>query len=319
MFYQAESIQLIPFSGQSCFISTAQSASYSQKFTRNMPVRLGRFRPSAYRGTNNYPVVPFQCEYYVTGSLVEQTLGLKGNASVVDLLLATASGYSTQTIKIGARDLYGESDDRATIYIESGVLTSYSFSASVADVPKVQIQMEGTDLRIDTESQIVRPPHDDLIPVPRACDLDFNFPTGILGVGRVVPQSISIQIPLARTTNYKVGSPKPYSKILNAPVIASVTLTAFVESHNSITGFGADSLERIAKGNWLDENIDCSVYAPSVAGEPKITLINFHISKPYLENISYSSAIGNSRSVTIDLSVPVSFENGDDLSNIKIS
>lgn len=317
MQYQAETIQIIPFSGSQCDILTAQSVSIQQIFQRNTNTRLGRFRPFAYRGMNTAPNIQVSVEYIPTGQLIEGVLGLKGTTSVIDNIIPGGVGQS-YTVKIGAKDMYNNDQSRQTIYIEQGVLTQYSFSAQVSQQPKIQIQIEGQDMYYDTQQVVVQPIFNDQMTIPRACDIDFNFPTGVFGIGSTVPQAIQIQIPLQRNVAYKIGSPKPYQRGLVQPVIANVTLQAYVETHKNVSFFNQSELQNLLKGTWLNENIDVTIYKPQNPDDVKVSLINFRIAKPYIESITVQNQVGSYRQVQLELQVPISFETGDDLSNIKI-
>ncbi len=315
MYYQAESIKITSSDGTSEYIVNAQSLGISQKIERNQSMRLGKFRPQAYLGLQRHPITDVNIDYIPTGQFIETVLGLKGNTQVIDYLCNASYGKKNFEMKIYQRDLSQETSNKTTYTLESGVLTSYNFQAGVQQQPKVQIQAQFTDMLIDNVSSVIYPTYDEKTPSPRNYDIQFNVPTGILGVNNCISQQVQVSIPLQREYTYKIGSQKPYQRNIQAPVIAQVTLSAIVEVDDQIT---PTKIEKLKKGQWIDDVILITIEKPIEIGETPSTLMQIRVNKPYLENISWQSQVGQYRNVSITLQVPISYENGDELQNIKI-
>lgn len=320
LFYQSENIQIIPSGEQPLDIPNVQSYSTSFTVQRQDVSRLGRFAPKKHRQSNQDPIVSLNVEFIPTGKNVEEYLGLTGPNSVVDYLVSGQYGKKIVDYKIQAKDLFGDSDLKGTIYLNSGVVNNYSFQASVGQTPRTSFSVECLDMAVDTDSTIIPQSFVDDYPALRSQDIEIILPTGVIGVKTIHPQSISLSIPLQRTQVFRIGDSKAYVRNLQAPIIAQFQVNAIVESFENTNPKSGNSIEfgSLACGGWLEDNIEINVKNPSCGNNTSGYMIRYLASKPYIDSFSMSNSVGGYTAVDLQFSVPVTFERGSGDTNLVI-
>lgn len=314
VFYQSEILEILPSGEENDLVRVPalQSAGVSFNVDRVDVNRLGRFAPMPYRPTTQFPTVNLQAEYIPTGNNVEESLGLLGSSSVLDNLLVNNGQYKTSLFRLRYREMVaqGQEQNPSTMLVESGVVTNYTFQASVGQLPRATFSVEGTDATANTGS-FALPTPDDNHPVLRPQDIDIPDLTGIFAVDEGFVQSFNISIPLPRTPIYKVGEKKPVKRDLQSPIIASIQMNAILStfSNTSNSGqFNSDNMNKLSCGKFMDENMEFTIYEPNcnAAQEKTNQILKFTAKKPYVDSVNYSNSVGGYTSVDIQLSVPLS-------------
>lgn len=310
LFFQSEIVTILPsgsVSGQ-VVIPTLQSVGLDINVQRNDVSRLGRFAPMPFRQAYQFPIIPVQLEYIPTGTNVETALGLMGANSVLDNLVVN-SQYGHSTIKIQGREMIyndGNGDNYFNFTVTSGVLTNYSFQASVGQTPRVSISLEGVDIGATIDS-FSPPTPSDQNPTLRPNDISISFPTGIFIADEFYEQSVSLTIPLQRTNLYKLGDQKPFSRKIQAPIIANAQITAIASSFKATTSIeNSDEMKNLVCGKRIDGDMLIKVYSPVCTGNYTSEIVNFVIKKPYIDSINIGNSVGNYTTITMNFSIPIS-------------
>lgn len=337
VFYQSEIVSINPKgTGEGLgktYFPGVQSVSTSFNIGRQDVSRLGRFSPLPNRQATQDPTINFSIEYVPTGADIENSLGLLGTTSAIDFLVSGDSDYHMVDSKIEISELVGQGNSNATINLISGVITSYSFQASVGEIPRTSINIEFLDLGVDAETEVVRPVFDDLSPTLRPQDIRATFPTGILGLPNdiiqegVHLQSFSLSLPLSRVPLIRIGERKPFSRELQSPVIATFQMNALVSDFRSTLATNGglapsgNSLEmqRLTCGEFFNEDIVVDIFQPNCENSTDTKLISYIFKKPYLDDYNISNSVGGYTSIDLQFSIPVSFDNPSTESNFIIS
>jgi len=216
-------------------------------------------------------------------------------------------------------------------------LSNYSISASVGSVPTASVSVEGFNIKSDTHSGAFagasRSPGIDITGAVESTN-DYKIPYEYLssgeGIGAIRPgdievtvgdaglfaglggtvngnnahiQSFSLDVPMSRTTLQRVGSSFGYSKVLDVPITASVSISALVADKPT----AAQSLfTELYANNKSDLTI--SMKKPSSLGSSLGSkAIIFSMKDAVLESESYGMSIGDGR--TVDLTFTASIAN----------
>jgi hypothetical protein len=126
--------------------------------------------------------------------------------------------------------------------------------------------------------------------------------TEISGAGAFHVQSASLSIPLSRTALERVGSKFPFSRVVDFPINASLTVNAIV---NEVQ---AGNLADIVGGCGDDATKDVSIQLNDCDGSPAI---KWTLKKAILEAESFSSSVGSNK--TVDLTFGVQLGGIDDV------
>lgn len=314
VYYQSAILEILPSGEETDLVRVPalQSSNVSFNVDRVNVNRLGRFAPMPYRPTTQFPTVNLQSEFIPTGSDVEEALGLLGSSSVLDNLLVPQGQYKTSTFRMRMREsvAVGQEENPATMLMESGVITNYSFQASVGQLPRTTFSIEGTDVTVNT-GNFSLPTPDDNHPVLRPQDIDVPQLTGVFGVNEGFIQNFNISIPLPRTPIYTVGQKKPVARELQSPIIATVQMNAILSSfeNTSASGeFNSDNMNKLSCGQFMQEDMDFIIYQPNcdAAQEKTVEILRFKVKKPYVDNVNYSNTVGGYTTVDVQFSVPIS-------------
>ncbi len=317
-FYQSELVRILPSGDPNgVYVPNVQSISTAFQIQRTDTMRLGRFAPMPYRHANQDPLVNVNMEFIPTGSNILATLGLMGTNSVVDNLVSGSQKYNN--MKIQVRELVGGGSTVGTINLLSGVLTNYSFQATVGQTPKTSVALEFLDMGIDASTAVVPPTVDDAYPILRPQDITITLPTSLFGLNTVYPQSFNLSIPFGRTAINRIGSRKPVSRELSSPIMATFQVDAIIDSFASTTFVSGNNFFGLTCGAPLSSNLTVAVKQPNCTGESSVTLATYTFRKPYFDNFSVSNSVGGYTSVSLQFSCPVTMDNVAAESNVTIS
>lgn len=314
-FYQSETVKIIPSGNPAgVVVPNVQSISTAFQIQRRESIRLGRFAPTPYRMAEQDPLVNVNIDFIPTGSNILSTLGLMATDSIVGNLASGNNKFNDMSIQI--RELVGGGASVGTINLRSGVLTNYSFQASVGQTPKTTVSLEFLDIGMDAVTAVVPPNIDDNYPTLRSQDIDITLPTGIFGVNSIYPQNFSFTLPLGRTPINRIGRRKPVSRELSSPIISTFQIQAIVDTFASTTNVSGNSLFSLSCGSPIAGNIIVNVKRPTCTGDATQSLVQYTIRNPYLDNVSFSNSVGGYTTVDLTFTCPVTPDNLSTESNV---
>lgn len=317
-FYQSEIVKLIPSGNPSgVLFPNVQSVSTAFSIQRRESMRLGRFAPTPYRMSEQDPLINVSIDFLPTGNNIFAALGLLGANSVIDNLVSGSNKWNDMSIQV--RELVGGGTSVGTFNLRSGVLTNYSFQASVGQSPKTTIALEFLDIGMDAVTAVVPPTIDDGYPTLRSQDIDITLPTGVFGVTALHPQSFSFSLPLGRTQVNRIGRRKPVSREISAPILATFQIQGIVDQFASTANVSGNSMFNLTCGAPIQGSIVVNVKSPTCSGDSSQSLVQYTLRKPYLDNVSFSNSVGGYTSVDLTFTCPVTFENISTESNVSMA
>jgi len=291
------------------------------------------------------PTVGLDFSYLVTDGSNEDKLGITCSAGEINALsgiLSNTSGrnYHILTVTEGTdanSDLLAStkgSDTTSTVIsIGNGYITNYSMNAAVGSVPTANVSVEGLNITADTAGPSLTTPAIDpanatqgtatyKLPNPvqgvvgdilRPGDMVISFGategSTQAGTGVIAQltdsstktaahiQSFNIDVPLGRSVLNRLGNAFGFSREIDFPITVSVGISAIV----------AD----LKRGNLFDELYDTTKHDLCIAMKKPGTAgggaeqIRFQLKNVTLDSESYSSSIGDNKSVDLSFSATV--------------
>lgn len=275
------------------------------------------------------PTVNMSTSWYLTDGSNEKYIGLTvpTNATQVSLI----SGIlSKETDEKNYFLLVAKEGDDADGGLAEGVigagncfLTSYSIEGSVGDIPMANADFEALNMRIYdgvagndvpainpttglpiagvsfTLPAVVKNDSVDQISVLRPGDITVDIGSGNVGFGKddLKIQSFSVSVDLARSPIEKLGSRFPYSRDIDFPLTASVSIEAIA---GDLQEFNLSDL--LCETGSYDMNI--LMKKPSCAGDgaPGIAVA---IKGAKLISESLSTSIGDNATVSLEYEVSI--------------
>ena len=291
------------------------------------------------------PTVGLDFSYLVTDGSNEDKLGITCSAGEINALsgiLSNTSGrnYHILTVTEGTdanSDLLASTKGTATtstvISIGNGYITNYSMNAAVGSVPTANVSVEGLNITADTAGPSLTTPAIDpanatqgtatyKLPNPvqgvvgdilRPGDMVISFGAhegaGQTATGVIAQltdsatktaahiQSFNIDVPLGRSVLNRLGNAFGFSREIDFPITVSVGISAIV----------AD----LKRGNLFDELYDTTKHDLCIAMKKPGTAgggaeqVRFQLKNVTLDSESYSSSIGDNKSVDLSFSATV--------------
>ena len=291
------------------------------------------------------PTVGLDFSYLVTDGTNEDKLGITCSAGEINALsgvLSNTSGrnYHILTVTEGTdanSDLLASTKGTATtstvISIGNGYITNYSMNAAVGSVPTANVSVEGLNITADTAGPSLTTPAIDpanatqgtatyRLPNPvqgvvgdilRPGDMVISFGategSTQAGTGVIAQltdsatktaahiQSFNIDVPLSRSVLNRLGNAFGFSREIDFPITVSVGISAIV----------AD----LKRGNLFDELYDTTKHDLCIAMKKPGTAgggdeqVRFQLKNVTLDSESYSSSIGDNKSVDLSFSATV--------------
>lgn len=316
LFYQSESLEIISKGGNYLRVPSLDSLNIGLNINRNTQSRLGSFAPSDYRSMNEWPTASLSFSYSPHDKEVETFLGLTGSNSIIDFLVSDTHNKQSLDYRVFGRDLFGNSDNRFSFFLQSGVITEYSFQASAGQSARSSVNIECLDLGIDSESFVPQETEESK-EIIKSQNMSIDLPKDILGIKNLNIQNFVVRVPLNRSSTLRIGDTKPFSRRIQSPVIANIQIEGFVGEYSSTDKrVNSKEIENIVRGSPIEEDIIIDIYSSK---EKENKLMSFKASRPYLEDYSLSNSVGGNSSVNFQFSVPVSFERGNGLGNLTIN
>jgi len=216
-----------------------------------------------------------------------------------------------------------QSAKNAVIGFGNGNLSSYSFEASVGDIPTASVSIEASNINYEPDSHEFQNPainttdgskQPGVVTLPsansgvlgvaalRAGDitLDFQASNALDGGGvsldtttGILVQNFSIELPLSRTPIQRMGSFLPFARPLDLPASTTLSVNAIIaEAYQS--GNLADLLCAAGQGDKRD--ITINMYEKCSRSNLNM---QFVMKGAYLDSQNMSSSIGDNK--TVDL------------------
>ena len=291
------------------------------------------------------PTVGLDFSYLVTDGSNEDKLGITCSAGEINALsgiLSNTSGrnYHILTVTEGTdanSDLLASTKGTATtstvISIGNGYITNYSMNAAVGSVPTANVSVEGLNITADTAGEGLLTPAIDPANSTQGVAI-YNLPNPVPGVvGEILRpgdmvisfgategstqagtgviaqltdsstktaahiQSFNIDVPLGRSVLNRLGNAFGFSREIDFPITVSVGISAIV----------AD----LKRGNLFDELYDTTKHDLCIAMKKPGTAgggdeqVRFQLKNVTLDSESYSSSIGDNKSVDLSFSATV--------------
>ncbi len=320
-------------------IHRVQSANYSFSIARqdvNQFGTLARIDTAVIEA----PTVSLDFSYLLTDGTNEAKLGISADAqwaeSAISGVLANASGrnYHILTVSEGQdantdKNSAGaeSSSTSSVISIGNGYITNYSVEGSVGGLPTASVSVEGLNIRSDTASLSMSTPSiDPSAGVEGSCTYHLPHPvTGVVGAtlrpgdiqlnlgdpavitdlsdgadgNSAHIQSFTIDVPLGRSNIQKLGNAFGFAREIDFPVTVNVGISAIVADLKAGTLF--DELYAEQK-----HELQIVMRSPSNAGAGQGSdQIAFKIKNAQLESESFSSSIGDNKTVDLSFSATV--------------
>jgi len=225
------------------------------------------------------------------------------------------------------------------IGVGNGYVTSYTLDASVGDIPSVSCSVEASNLRFDTSGAGIQNPAINTtdgnamagtVTIPKSTtgelsaaalrpgDVSITFgAAGLDAGGAILPgmtasaggsganvQSFSLDLPLSRTPLNRLGNVFPFSRELDFPISASMSVTA------NLTEIASGALRDLLCNEAVKRDI--TVTMNNRCGEG--TSLRYTMKGAILDSQNMSSTIGDNKSVELSFSTqiggPTDSENG---------
>lgn len=302
-----------------------QSANYSVNVTRTDIDQFGQLS-ALDRIILQSPTVSLSLDYLVANAYNAGTLGftVDGSAGMASGILTKEQdekNYFICTSREGV-DAIGNNDAASTqftIGIGNGFITNFTAAGSVGNFATESVTIEGLNLVTYVGSTGLPSPA--IIPsggqrVSTVGNNNFIIPQAISGVAGSVAairpgditvslndpvlgpsvsdmkiQSYNISVPLARTPLNKLGSPFAFSKELQFPINATLSLEA--ELGDMVTG----DISALYC-NDTEQSIAVTLRKPQCGGGGPIAVV-YTLTGAKLESQSYTSQIGQNKRVSL--------------------
>jgi hypothetical protein len=250
------------------------------------------------------------------------------------------NNYFIMTVPEGRDAIKGDTltpeNQKSVISLGNGYVTDYSMEASVGSFPTASVTVEGLNIKSDIGTDWNEIPAIDSKDGTQLCSNCFYLPDADTGEGTSVLkpgditidlagasliskqisgrslgygpedkgsahiQSFTLSTPMGRTSLQRLGNTYSYAKEIDFPITASLSVNALVSDLRE------GNLVNLICGGTYDmqirmQNPACVVCDPNVA--PDGLVIDFK--KAVLDSESFSSAIGDNKSVDLSFSTQI--------------
>jgi hypothetical protein len=250
------------------------------------------------------------------------------------------NNYFILTVPEGRDAIKGDTltseNQKSVISLGNGYVTDYSMEASVGSFPTASVTVEGLNIKSDIGTDWKEIPAIDSKDGTQLCSNCFYLPDADTGEGTSVLkpgditidlagasliskqisgrslgygpedkgsahiQSFTLSTPMGRTSLQRLGNTYSYAKEIDFPITASLSINALVSDLQE------GNLVNLICGKTYDmqikmQNPACVVCDPN--GAPDGILIDFK--KAVLDSESFSSAIGDNKSVDLSFSTQI--------------
>lgn len=238
----------------------------------------------------------------------------------------TNDGASTNIAKVEAQD----DSKKSVIAVGNGFVTNYSVTAAVGAIPNVNVSVEAFNVR-STPGTSGESPGIDITDGTPMNQFSYKIPSEYItsgsGLAALRPgdvnvsiggsgllsvlsdahgknashiQSVSIDVPLSRTTLQRVGNQFGFSKTVNTPISTTISVSALLA--DQLANESADAIpikslfEELYKNNKNDLTV--TFRKPNASGpQAGDTAVIYTVTNAELSSESYGMSIGDNRVV----------------------
>ena len=235
-------------------------------------------------------------------------------------------------------DLTSTNSEKSVISLGNGFITDYSAEMAVGGMPTASVSVEGFNIKSDTGYAALDIPAIDPQDGSRMCGSKFTIPAATTGDGvsclrpgdivldlqnagllakqvsgaatDPIPgsahvQSVSINIPMSRTVLQRLGNTFGFSRELDVPLTATMTVNALVADLKDSDQHKTNMLDLLCGDNKKDLKI--TLHDPSCVqcGYDRPSGMIFELKGAQLESESYSSSIGDNKTVDLTFSTQI--------------
>jgi len=285
------------------------------------------------------PTVNLQFTYFPLDGVNESRLGFKANdinGSFLSGILTEVTDTKNYFLTVSPAGINDDSNNSQTnrnvISIGNAYITNYTFSASVGQVPTVNVSVDGFNVRFDTGTSqktipAVNPSNGQTIST-----WNFTIPTGVTYTGAAIPaalrpgeiqlelpmtgalgqymsgsnsfhlQSFNLSIPMSRTDIGRIGTLFDFAKPLSLPLTATLTLDALV------TELRAGSLSDLLC-NYQNHDFRIKLKNPACPGTAAADAIWIDFRNAKLQSESFGFGIGNNATTSATFTAQISAGN----------
>lgn len=239
---------------------------------------------------------------------------------------------------------YGDGSSNGAIGVGNGYITSYGMTASVGEIPSASVSVEASNLRFDTSSSGIQNPAINIedgsavagtVDIPtsttgtlsaaalRPGDVTIDFGADALQMGgAILPgmttttestanvQNFSIDLPLGRTPLNRIGNIFPFSRELDFPINATMSVSA------NLTDIASGTLRDLLCADASRRDITVTMKNRCGGADSVI----YTMKGAQLDSQNMSATIGDNKSVDLTFSTqiggPSDTENGVFISGV---
>jgi len=341
-------------SGDCTHLKRVQSISHSAELTRTDVNAFGKLA-ALDRPIVEEPTVSMDFSYYATNGYNESGIGLttfKVNSEETNCISGILANnpeaqknYYILTVTEGldADGVVPQDADFGVVGIGNAFLSSYTFNASVGELPTVDVSCEASNIQFGPNSAtgfrtpaidvnagtaadaqysglVLLPPASETgVTMPTALrpgDITLEFGTNTLEMGgALLPgmngtkqtahvQSVSLEVPLSRTPQQRLGNPFAFSRELDVPINVTCNVTA------NLADIDEGSLVSLICNPEEGRQIAIKLSDPC-SGDQSIAL-RFDFKGALLDSQSFDSSIGDNKTVDLTFSAQIGGPNDAD-------
>tara|TARA_Y100001938_G_C8067578_1_gene421172 strand:+ start:614 stop:1756 length:1143 start_codon:yes stop_codon:yes gene_type:complete len=247
-------------------------------------------------------------------------------------VLTVPEGEDASSLPEGTPYTPTKYSDMGVIGIGNGYITSYTLDAAVGDIPTVSASVEASNLRFDVSGSGIQNPAisttdgtamPGTVIIPKSTtgdlsaaalrpgDVTISFGTDSLQAGgAILPgmtsagagnisganvQSFSVDLPLSRTPLQRLGNVFPFSRELDFPISATLSVTA------NLTEIEAGALRELLCNDARKRDVTVTMNNRCGAG----TSLVYTFKGAILDSQNMSSTIGDNKSVELSFSTQI--------------
>ena len=199
------------------------------------------------------------------------------------------------------------------IIVPNGFITSYSWTGAVGDVPSSTVNLESTEMKVDTVSTPVAPETSNNPVVLRLGNVTFrsaaSTTTGlsdnindlpVMGFDGIHVQSFTVSVDIPRESIQRMGDRYEFARVITFPIQATMSIEAIVseQAASNLSDIVGDQTTQ-APDPGFDIDIHCNKATEGVDG------LNLRFKNAKVEGHFVSSSIGSNKSITLDYAVQV--------------
>ena len=331
--YQSEALFAGPTgAGTLNQLSRVQTANYGFDITRQDVNQYGQLA-AIDRIILEQPIVNLDFSYYANTGLNESLIGLTVDAtrSALANILSGAGDVKNFYILVSPEgtdaniDTVQATGQGKTIGIGNANLTSYSIEAAVGAIPTVTVNAEGYNMKFYPQTTGNTPDINPINGAPNTIST-FAVPTPVTGDGYTALrpgdvslsisgigvdasdlkiQSFTINADIGRDPIQKLGNKVAFTREIVFPVVVSASVEAVMGDIGGNDNFG-NALTNIVCDESATYDITLTLGKPSTScGAGTTQALAYVLKGVKLDSQSFSSTIGDNKTVTMDFSTQI--------------